>query len=144
MSTACAGSCTGWFSFATMEPGALYPIATVNTLVNTLVAGMNEMPNTPVLEVQDVLYPDEGMIQSRAPALSFSSLIYSDCEAVAPTSQTLSMTLVAGAALDLHLACLALQTSAVCIVLDPRRRPRSLNILCLVLCRRGLVSFRGS
>ena len=69
MSTALAGSRTGWCSFATVNPGVLDPVATVNTLVDISLVGMKGLLGIPALDVQVVMHAAEGMEQCRPPFL---------------------------------------------------------------------------
>ena len=51
MYNVCAGSLTGWFSFASVEPGVLWPSATVKNLMDGQPVWMKGSPNMPALEV---------------------------------------------------------------------------------------------
>ena len=54
MSNVCTGSLTGWWSFASVEPGVLWPSTTVKTLVDGWPVWMKGSPTMPALEVHDV------------------------------------------------------------------------------------------
>ena len=96
MSTVRAGSRTGWCSFATLDPGVLCPVATVNILVDGWSVGMNGSPSSPALEVHAVSYAAEGMEPSRIPFLIFP---YVSCKggAAVVAAQALSGTTMGGA-----------------------------------------------
>ena len=68
MSTVRAGSRTGCYRFATLDPGVLFPVETVNILVNGWSVGMKGSPSIPALEVHAVSYAAEGMDPSRTPS----------------------------------------------------------------------------
>ena len=51
MSNVRAGSLTGWWSFASVEPGFLWPSATVKTLVDGRNVWMRGSCTMPALEV---------------------------------------------------------------------------------------------
>ena len=73
-----------------MEPDVLYPIATVNTLVDTSFLGMDGSPSISVLEVQAGSYTAKGVDPFRTPALSGRLLISNGCEAAVPAAALLT------------------------------------------------------
>ena len=77
MSTVRAGSRTGWCSFETLDPGVLFPVATVNIFVYGWSVGMNGSPSSPAWEVHAVSYAAEGMEPSMTP---FCSCPYVRCK----------------------------------------------------------------
>ena len=74
MSTVRAGSLTGWCSFASVEPGVLWPSATVKTLVDGRPIWMKGSPTMPALEVNAVSLAAEEMELFRTPSLGFFSV----------------------------------------------------------------------
>ena len=74
ISTVWAGSRTRWCSFATLDPGVLCTVATVNIFVDGWYVGMNGSPSSPAWEVHAVSYDAEGMEPSRTPFFSCPSV----------------------------------------------------------------------
>ena len=74
MSTVRAASRTRWCSFATLDPGVLCPVATVNIFVDGWSVGMNGSLSSTVWEVHAVSYAAEGMEPSRTPFFSCPSV----------------------------------------------------------------------
>ena len=68
MSTVRAGSRTGWWSFAIVDPGVRWPFSTVKTLVDGWPVWMKEYPTIPTLEVQSVSKAAEGIEPLRTPS----------------------------------------------------------------------------
>ena len=96
MLTVRAGSRTGWCSFATLDPGVLCPVATVNIFVDGWSVGMNGSPSSPAWEVHTVSYAAEGMEPSRTPFFSCPSVRFKG-GGVVVAAQALSGTNTGGA-----------------------------------------------
>ena len=138
MSTVCAISHTGWWSFATLDPGVLCPVATVNILVDGWSVGMNGSPSSPALEVHAVSYTAEGMDPSRTPFLSCHSVSCKGGAAVVAAQALYGTT--TGGAMGMRMgpgglwvrAWACCHSALVCNVAPPWRRPLSLNNLILL------------
>ena len=74
MSTVCAESLTGWWRFASVEPGNLWPSATVKTLVDSRPVWIKGSPTMLALEVHAMPYAADGMDPFSTPSLSFFSV----------------------------------------------------------------------